>query len=119
VNKADPADSGRIPAEVLQPDRLHGRGCLCITCGTADHPLACGCFWCDSRRRLERQHLDRLARKRREPVPTDEAAEHVAELGLTRRELAAAVGCSVGTASRLSRPGEMVGRGLVERVLAL
>ena len=53
----------------------------------------------------------------REPVATDRAAVHVARLGLSRRELAAAVGCSVGTASRLARPG--IARVTVERVLAL
>ena len=52
-------------------------------------------------------------------MATDDAAEHVARLGLTRRELARAVGCSVGTASRLSQPGNRVRRELVERVLRL
>ena len=60
-----------------------------------------------------------MARERREPVATDAAAAHVARLGLTRRELARAVGCSLGTASRLSRPGFRARRELVERVLAL
>lgn len=55
----------------------------------------------------------------REPVATGRAAVHVAGLGLSRRELAAAVGCSVGTASRLARPGNRVRREPVERVLAL
>jgi hypothetical protein len=50
---------------------------------------------------------------------TDDAAEHVARLGWTRRELARAVGCSLRTASRLSRPGNRVRREFVERVLAL
>ena len=57
--------------------------------------------------------------ERREPVLTDRAAAHVARLGLSRRELAEAVGCSVGTASRLARPGNRVARATVERVLAL
>ena len=52
-------------------------------------------------------------------MSTDATSEHVARLGLTRRELAASVGCSVGTAYRLSHPGHRVRKETVERVLAL
>jgi hypothetical protein len=119
VNAADPGLSGRIEPGTLFPDRRHGRRCLCVCCGTADHDDACLCFWCEGRRRLEAEFRARVRAHEREPVLTNEAAEHVARLGLTRRELAREVGCSLGTASRLSHAGNRVSRETVERVLAL
>jgi hypothetical protein len=63
----------------------------------------------------------RLAEKRaaRVPVLSDRAAKHVARLGLSRRQLAAAVGVSVGEAQRLSTPGNGIARELERRVLEL
>ena len=111
--------SGRIPPEVLFPDRVHGRRCLCVSCGTKRHPDSCPCFWRGNRRDLEGEYLNARERAARVPVPSDRAAEHVAGLGLSRRQLAAAVGVSVGQAQRLATPGNGISRELERRVLEL
>ena len=57
------------------------------------------------------------ARAARAAVPTDDAATHIAKLGLTRRQVARLLGCGIGTAQKLATPGERVGREIVERAL--
>lgn len=79
----------------------------------------CACFWCEQRRGLEAEYLVALERAEREPVSSDQAAEHVARLGLTRRQLAAELGCSLGTAQRVATPGGTIPRRLERRVLEL
>jgi hypothetical protein len=109
----------RIPADELFPDRVHQRGCLCVSCGTAKHPDDCVCLWCGQRRYWEGEYEERMRRAARAPVPSDVAAGHVAKLGLTRRELAARLHCSLSTSQRISKPGGFIPRELERRVLEL
>jgi hypothetical protein len=52
-------------------------------------------------------------------VPSDVAAGHVAKLGLTRRELASRLRCSLSTSQRVSKPGGFIPKELERRVLEL
>jgi hypothetical protein len=61
----------------------------------------------------------RAAASRLPGAGEEAAAEHLARLGLTMHEQAQVAGVSMGTASRLSRPGFRVQRPAVEPVLAL
>jgi hypothetical protein len=54
---------------------------------------------------------------RAESVPTDAVAAHVARLGLTRRQLAAELGVSLGSAQALATSGQWVTRALERRAL--
>jgi hypothetical protein len=109
----------RIPVEEVFPDRLHVRGCWCACCATRRHPNSCDCRSCDNRRYWEGVYLKRQEQLARQSVLSNLAAERVARLGLTRRELAEALSCSLSTAQRASTAGEFISRGLERRVLAL
>ena len=109
----------RIAADLLFPDWAHVRGCRCVACGTKRHPDSCPCFWCDQRRYWEADYLKRQQQAARRPVLTDRAAKHVAELGLTRRQLAARLHCSLTTAVKASKPGNFVSADLERRLLEL
>ena len=109
--------SSEAQPEALFPDQVHDRRCLCVSCGTKRHPEACPCFWCGNRRDLDGEYRKAQERAERAPVPSDAAARHVARLRLTRRELAAELGVSVGTAQRVSTAGGSIPRRLERRVL--
>jgi hypothetical protein len=90
-----------------------------VACGTKRHADECGCYWCQSRVELEGEFRKAQERVERKPVPSDVAAEYVAGLGLTRRQLAAELGVSVGTAQRVATAGGLIPRRLERRVLGL
>lgn len=108
-----------MPPERVFPDREHPARCLCVACATRRHADSCHCYWCYQRRHFEEVAEHRERAYAREPVSSDRAARHVAELGFTRRELAAALGMSVGTAQRVSVAGGRIPRSLEELVLRL
>jgi hypothetical protein len=96
------------------PIELHRRGCLCVRCLSADHPEACSCWMCESRR-----FFFESPEPRRELVESDVVAAHLRKLGWSMRKVAAVAGVSVATAWKASRPGRRLEAETVERLLSL
>jgi len=111
---SDPARGSQVHRNPAYTGDLHDPGCLCICCVTVDHDEDCSCWQCDSRRFYFESPPAPL-----QLVSTDELAAHIAELGLSARELARRAGVSTTTAWKASRPGRRLDSRTADKILAL
>ena len=92
-----------------------GERCWCVMCRAAEHEPSCDCAYCAAVRRLNGPPKV----PRRLLVPSEDVAEHIRNLGVSQRRLAAATGLSAGVIAKASRPGNQLEEATARRILAM